>query len=109
MRAAGHDLGQLKEAHGAAAKVAAGAAAQRAPVRSGRLKNTIRASGTNTAGVVRAGFKSVPYAGPIHWGWPSKGITANPFMSEGAQASENQWVPIYEAAVTKAIAQVKGK
>jgi hypothetical protein len=34
-----------------------------------------------TAAVVRAGRASVPYAGPIHWGWPSRHITAQPFST----------------------------
>lgn len=107
LRQAGDDLGSLKAAHTKAAKIAADAVnAPRGP--SGRLASSVRSSGTKTAGILRAGRASVPYAGPIHWGWPRRGIRANPFLSEGAQNSESQWLPVYEGAVDDAINQVKG-
>lgn len=109
MRKAGMDLSQLKSAHAEAGSIAASAARARAPIGpTGKLSASIRSSGTNTAAIVRAGKKAVPYAGPIHWGWPSRGIAANTFMSDGATATENQWMPIFERAVEDAIKQVKG-
>lgn len=56
--------------------------AARPPKRSGALAGTIRASKTKTKAVVRAGFRSVPYAGVIHYGWPARNIRANPFLDE---------------------------
>ena len=38
----------------------------------GALKASVRAGASSRAGVVRAGKKLVPYAGPIHYGWPSR-------------------------------------
>lgn len=108
MRAAGADLGQLKSAHAEAAGIAKAGAVERVPVRSGRLRQTVRASGTNTAGILRAGYASVPYAGPIHWGWPARHITANPFLSDGATDTQPEWLPVYEHAVDDAISQVRG-
>lgn len=109
MKRAGVDLSELKAAHAEAGNIAAAAATARAPLgATGKLRASIRSSGTNTAAIVRAGKKAVPYAGPIHWGWPSRGITANTFMSDGATATEGQWIPVFEAAVEKAIQQVKG-
>lgn len=108
LRQAGVDLEQLRAAHARAAQIAADAAANAAPVRSGTLAGTVRASGTKTAGIIRAGFARIPYAGPIHWGWPRQGIRANPFMAEAAQATEPQWFGVYEQAVDKALSQIKG-
>lgn len=108
LKKAGKDLQDMKAAHAAVAALVAAAAAQRAPKRTGRLATSIRGSGTTTAAVIRAGFKSVPYAGPIHWGWPARGIAAQPFLSEAATGSEGAWLPIYEGAVEAAIDQVKG-
>lgn len=110
LKKAGHDLTQMKQAHAAAAEIAAAAARSRAPMGpTGRLVRSIRSSGTNTAGIVRSGYKSVPYAGPIHWGWPGHNIQGNAFMSDGATSSESRWLPVYEAAVENAIQQVRGK
>lgn len=109
LRAAGHSLTELRDANRRAAGVAAGASRPLAPFRTGRLSASVRSSGTISAGVIRAGRKSVPYAGAIHWGWPSRGIKATPFLTIGAQSSEPVWVPIYEAEMHAALARVKGK
>lgn len=108
LRQAGDDLQDLREAHATAARIAATASAALAPRLTGRLASSVRGSGTKTAATLRAGFASVPYAGPIHWGWPARGITAQPFLSQGAQDSEGRWLPIYEAAVDGAIQKVRG-
>lgn len=118
MSAAGEDMTDLKEANRAAADTAARASAALAPKMSGALAATIRASGTKTAGIIRAGRKSVPYAGPIHWGWPTRPdplagivggpIEAQPFLSDGAQSSEGQWLPEYIKTVNGIIRRVEG-
>lgn len=109
LRAAGSSLSDLKDANRRAAGIAAGASRPLAPMLTGRLRASVRSSGTVTAGIIRAGRKSVPYAGPQHWGWPSRGIKATPFLTLGAQSSEPVWIPLYEAEMHAAIARVKGK
>lgn len=109
LREAGDDLEDLKAAHKAAAEVAAGGSRPLAPVRSGDLSGTIRAGGTKTQAVIRAGKKAVPYAGPIHWGWPKRGIEPHPFLAEGAKNTEPQWVELFYQAMEKALKKVKGK
>lgn len=109
LRAAGDDLEDLKAANQAAAEVAAAAARGRAPVLTGRLSSDIRASGTKTAGIIRAGRKKIPYAGVVHWGWPARGFPARPFLTEGAQSTESVWVPMYEKLMNDALQKVKGK
>lgn len=109
LRQAGDDLEDLKDANKQAAEIAATGARRAAPVLSGALSGDIRAAGTKTAGVVRAGRKRLPYAGPIHWGWPARGIAAQPYLTEGAQQTETVWVPLYEEELDKALAKVKGK
>ena len=109
LRKAGDDLSDLKTAHSQAATVAAIGARQRAPVLTGALKATIRASGTKTAGIVRVGNnRKVRYAKPIHWGWPSRHIAANRFASEGAQATEPTWLLIYERYIDTTVDKIKG-
>lgn len=109
LRQAGDDLEDLKAAHKAAAEVAAGGSRPLAPVRSGLLAGTIRAGGTKTSAVVRAGKKAVPYAGPIHWGWAARGIEPQTFLADGAKRTEPQWVELFYQAMEKALKKVKGK
>lgn len=59
---------QLRLAHKMTAEVVAASARQKVPVRSGNLRKSIRAGGTQKAAMVRAGGKAVPYAAPTHWG-----------------------------------------
>lgn len=86
----------LKAAHKDAAQIAATASAALAPVVSGKLKRTIRAAGTKTAGIIRAGTSKVPYAPAIHWGWKARNITGSFFLSDGATSSEGRWIRVYE-------------
>lgn len=106
LKKAGLSLDDLVQAHRQAGQVAAVAASP--PIVSGRLAGTVRSSGTKTAAIIRAGRASVPYAGPIHWGWPRRHIAARPFLTIAAQRTEPEWIKFYEAARDKAIDQVKG-
>lgn len=108
LRKAGQDLEDLKDANAAAAKIVEEGAVGLVPVDFGNLARSIRSSGTKTAGVVRAGSKAVPYAGPIHWGWPARNIQANPFAADAAKLTEPTWGRIYEDAVQQAIKRIKG-
>lgn len=101
-------LADLKEAHKKAATIAANASADLAPKRTGTLARTIRATGTKTAGVIRSGSKRIPYAGPIHWGWHRRHITAQPFLSDGARSSEGRWIPVYQDHLLDLVDKVKG-
>lgn len=109
LKAAGHDLSELKAAHAAAGRIAQGGAGRLVPHRTGKLAASLRSSGTNTAAIIRAGRASVPYAGPIHWGWFRRGISPSYFISLGAQATEPVWTRVYEQAVEAAIKKVEGK
>jgi len=119
LKEAGDDLGDLQDSHKQAATIAANASADLAPRITGRLSRTIRAAGTKSAGIVRAGTKAVPYGPAVHWGrlfWPNRSSTpryrsvvrAQPFISEGARNSEGQWLPVYERALDDSIQRVKG-
>lgn len=50
------------------------------PVRSGALRDAIRAGRGKTKAVVRAGFRRVPYAPVIHYGWADHNIEPQPYM-----------------------------
>jgi HK97 gp10 family phage protein len=64
---------ELKAVHKFAADIVYRNALPRVPVRSGRLKANMRTTASLRSGAVRVGSKrSVPYAGPIHFGWPNR-------------------------------------
>lgn len=73
-----------KEVSGAgkeAAEIVAGEARTLVPVRTGKLRDSIRVGGQQRKVIVRAGGARVPYANPIHWGWFRRGIKPNQFFS----------------------------
>lgn len=108
LREAGDDLADLKDANAAAAALVAGAAAARAPRRSGRLAGSIRGNRAAGRASILAGGAAVPYAGPIHWGWPARGIEAQPFATEAAAATEAAWLSIYEHDLQRVLDTVNG-
>lgn len=55
------------------------------PEVSGTLGATVRAGRGKTKAVVRAGGAKAPYAGVVHYGWPARGITAQPFLTDALQ------------------------
>lgn len=109
LRRAGLELADLKEANAAAAALVATAASARAPRRTGRLAASIRGNRAVSRATILAGGAAVPYAAPIHWGWPARHIEANPFISEAAQATESAWVPAYEAEILRVVDSVGGR
>ena len=107
----------LKGAYRQAARVVEVAAKTEAPRRSGRLSGSIKAKGTTTgASIVAGGLKAVPYAGPIHYGWPSRPnrsrgwrggpIAANPFLARAANDSVDMVAKIIEEELQRVLDRV---
>ena len=92
MKAAGDDLGDLKDVHQAVGQLVVGVAQGLAPKRSGALAGSIRATRQAGGVAIKVGSARIPYANPIHWGWPKRNIEAQPFLSDAATQSEAQWV-----------------
>ncbi len=80
MQKMGADLSDLTAINRRLAETVADAARSSAPVLTGRLSGSIRAGATRTKGYVRAGGRSIPYAGVIHFGWPRHNIAPQPFI-----------------------------
>ena len=87
--------GDLKALHKAAADIVAVDAKRHVPVRSGRLQKTLKAFGSASIGRVKIGSKAVPYAGAIHWGWPSRNITKNPFLTDALDSKSGEVLTMY--------------
>ncbi len=114
LKSAAGDVADLKKANLEAAKVVAERGVDLAPVRSGNLRDTIRAAGQQAFGVVRAGNRGdVPYAAPVHWGWGTrpnwaKGwrggpIAPNPFLYDALDDRRDEVVETYERALALVI------
>ena len=113
LREAGADIEELRKVNEAAAEVVMRKSERLAPVLTGKLKQTLRVGATKRAGIVRAGNNrktetGVPYAGPIHWGWPKRGIVANPFMVDAAHLTESQWTELFIKHAEDTLGHVKG-
>jgi hypothetical protein len=108
LKQAGDDLNDLKDVHAAVGRLVAERAQATAPRRSGKLAASVRANRAASGSAIVAGRASVPYAGPIHWGWRRRRIEPNPWISEAAQATEPQWVAVYTDGVQAVMDNVNG-
>jgi len=74
-----------------------------APKLSGRLAASIRPHrGRWYKAEIKAGGKRLPYAGPIHYGWPKRNIEPNLFLERGAERIRNRAKKDYIRAVERA-------
>lgn len=80
MERMGVEAEELRELMTSIAELVADAA--NPPRKSGSLAGTIRPGRVKTRAVIRAGRASVPYAGPIHYGWAARNITPQPFLTD---------------------------
>jgi hypothetical protein len=109
LRAVGDDMTDLKDLHRRLADDVAGTAKTKVPKRTGRLKDSIRGSGTKTLARVRAGNNrksgptSVPYGAVIHFGWGAKGIKPQPFLYEALDERRQEVVDAYNKQVREII------
>lgn len=82
-----------------AAQIVVDEAKRLVPVRSGKLAKSIRAAKVQSGGKVYAGRASVPYAGPIHFGWANRNIRPNPFLYDAADRRINEVMDAYLAQI----------
>ena len=73
------------------------------PVRTGAMQSTQRAQNTGASAGIRVGSSKVNYAGFVYNG--TRTIPANPWLARTAEASQEQWLEIYEAAVEDILAK----
>jgi hypothetical protein len=108
LKRAGDDLADLKAANAKAGQTVAQWAAVKAPRRTGALGASVRAGKAVGRAQIMAGNAAVPYAGVIHWGWPARRITAQPFIVEAAQATQPAWEAAYLDDMQRVVDRVKG-
>ena len=108
-------LKEMRQANKDAAEVVARQAKIEVPRRSGRLAKSIGTLATQSRGQVRVGSASVPYAGPVHFGWPSrpnkaKGwrggpIRPNPFIYTALDKRRGAVLEVYRGRVEQTISK----
>lgn len=87
--AMGLEVDDLKGAFAPIAEEGARIAARYAPKLTGTLAGDVRGNRARSSAHVAAGRASVPYAGPINYGWAKHNITASGFM----QKADHAWQP----------------
>jgi hypothetical protein len=105
LQAIGVPAAEIKAAGSEAGELVAGQARLLAPVRSGRLRNSIRVSkALNRVSVSAGNNKSVPYANPIHWGWFKRNIKPQPFFVKALGITRDEVYQNYYRSLDKLIA-----
>ena len=103
------NLDDLKDINREAANIGLNAARPAIPVLTGRLAGSARAAGTKTAAIIRFGTKAIPYANPIHWGWPKRNIAANKFGIEPVRAVEPRIQAVYLDGIQQILDTIQGE
>lgn len=100
----------LKAANKGAATVIADESEKHVPVTSGALKGSIRATGAKSVGSVKVGSKArVPYAGPIHYGWPARNIEPQEFVTEAIQQKLGDARDVYDELIAVVMAALESR
>lgn len=103
LKALGLDVEDLKDAFSKIAAEATEAVIRYVPVKSGNLAASVRGNRAQSKAVVRAGKASVPYAGPINYGWSARSIEPALFMQKGDQVMQPIAVRRLEEEIEHAI------
>ena len=105
---------ELKRAGSEAGELVANEARNLVPVRTGKLRNSIRVSKTLrkvsvSAGNNRNSRSGVPYANPIHWGWFKRNIKPQPFFAKALGLTREEVYKTYFDNIAKLIARQNAK
>lgn len=117
LRRMGADVKDMTKIHREMADKVAGEARGRAPRATGNLARSVKASATQKVARVQAGnnrkkvkgrrdSNSVPYAGPIHFGWFRRNIDPQPFIYDALDRRRDEVVRRYERHVGELVERV---
>lgn len=101
----GLEVDDLKDAFSAIADEGARLVSGLAPVATGRLAADARGNRARSSAHVAVGRASVPYAGPINFGWAEHNISANGFMQRADEAWQPYSLRRMEQEINKQIAK----
>lgn len=115
LRAVGVPKEAIKEAGKESAALVANEARSLAPVRSGKLRDSIRLSAyangriSILAGNNRKTKSGIPYANPIHWGWFKRNIKPQPFFVKALGYTRQEVLDNYFRQMNKLIKEEETK
>ena len=75
------------------------------PVRTGRLKASLRGSGNVSGAVGRVGGAQVPYAARVHWG--DSRTPGRPFLQDAARRVERSVVDRYSQKINQLLDRIR--
>lgn len=96
---------KMKETHRKAGQIIVEAATPLVPRETGALLASIKSAPLQRQGRVRLGSAALPYAGPIHFGWPARNIKPNPFIYEVLDGRRAEVSRLYEDRINQLIKQ----
>ena len=105
---------EIKDAGAEAGELVANEARSLVPVRSGRLRDSIRVGRQLRRVVIQAGNNrttksGVPYANPIHWGWFKRNIKPQPFFVKALGITRDEVYRAYYDNIAKLVAKQNAK
>jgi hypothetical protein len=109
LKAIGVPATEVKKAGKESGELVANEARSLVPVRSGKLRGSIRVGATArskitiSAGNNRNSKSGVPYANPIHWGWFKRNIMPQPFFVKALGLTREEVYENYFKALDKLI------
>ena len=99
----GLEVDDLKDAFSTIAREASAVIQAAAPKRTGRLAADVKGNRAKAKAVVSVGRSRVPYAGPINYGWRSRGIAPSYFMQAADDSYAHIAVQRLEAEINEQI------
>lgn len=112
LRKAGADLSDLKALNREAVNTVLPYVNSMVPVGiedPGALLASVRGSATGAGAYIRAGSRSVPYAGVVEYGYSSSGakdMAGREYMHKALTAAEPEWIDIYFEKLETIIARI---
>jgi hypothetical protein len=101
---------EIKAAGTQSGELVANEARSLVPVRTGRLRNSIRVSKALSKISISAGNNTrIPYANPIHWGWYRRHIKPQPFFIKALGLTRDQVYQNYYSTLDRLIASKSTK
>jgi HK97 gp10 family phage protein len=105
---------EIKDAGSQAGELVAAEARSLAPVKTGKLRDSIRVSKTLrkvtvSAGNNRTSASGIPYANPIHWGWFKRNIKPQPFFVKALGLTRDEVFRAYFDNIAKLVAKQNAK
>lgn len=105
---------EIKRAGSESGELVANEARTLVPVRTGRLRDSIRVSKTLRKVTIQAGNNrktksGIPYANPIHWGWFKRNIKPQPFFIKALGITRDEVFRNYYDQLSRLIAKQNAK